>query len=400
MDKVRVAVTGLGAVCAAGQDVAGLKAALHTPSRVFGPSRRHALGFEVAVGEVRPEWFAQHDHPELDSPTGRLCLTAARECMAHACSRGASAPDGLAVGTSTGGQSVNEEMVFALIDGRPTPSPFGFRGRGCMASPSRLVARDLDVRGPVSTVSTACTSSANAIALGASWIREGRCKRVLAGGGDALCHTTISTFRILELTGPCMCTPFGPDRPGLTLGEGAGFLLLERLDDVLAASREPLAELLGFGMSSDAHHMTAPPADGAGAFLAMSRALDDARLSPANVHHVNAHGTGTRLNDAAEANAIARLLGANVPVSSCKGLVGHTLGGAGAIEAVASVLSVMSRRAFENAGAATAGDDCPIALVGPGGAALPERPVVLSNSFAFGGNNCALVLGPAPEARS
>jgi 3-oxoacyl-[acyl-carrier-protein] synthase I len=395
VNEVRVAITGLGAVCAAGKDVAGLEAALSAPASVFGPSRRHAMGFEVTVGEVREEWFAAHGHAELDSPTGRLCLAAARECASHARSLGAGAPDGLALGTSTGGQSANEEMIFALLEGRATPAPYGFRGRGCMAAPSRLVARDLDLRGPVSTVSTACTSSANAIALGASWIRGGRCRRVLAGGGDALCHTTISTFHILELTGLRACAPFGPDRPGLTLGEGAGFLMLERLDDVLAAGRAPLALLLGSGMSSDAHHMTAPPADGAGAELAMRRALDDAGLSPAQVHHVNAHGTGTRLNDAAEASAISRLLGTRVPVASCKGLVGHTLGGAGAIEAVASVLSVVSRRAFENVGAVAPGDDCPIALVGPGGAALPGRPVVLSNSFAFGGNNCALVLGAA-----
>lgn len=262
-----------------------------------------------------------------------------------------------------------------------------------MAAPTRLVARDLDLCGPVQTVSTACTSSANAIALAAAWIRSGLARRVLAGGGDALCHTTIASFRALELTGPEMCTPFGPNRPGLTLGEGAGFLMLERLDDVLAAGREPLAELLGAGIGSDAHHMTAPPEDGAGAELAMRRALADAGLEPSAVNHVNAHGTGTRLNDAAEATAVERVFGGNVPVMSCKGLLGHTLGGAGGLEAVAAVLAAGQRRAFENLGTDRPDRDCPVSLVGSGGLALPERTVVLSNSFAFGGNNCALLLG-------
>jgi 3-oxoacyl-(acyl-carrier-protein) synthase len=393
MERVRVAVTGIGAVCAAGRDSGALLDALRRPQRVFGPDRRHdLLDFEVTVGQAADEWFSAHEHHELDSPTGRLCLTAARECAADAISRGGAAPDGLAVGTSTGGQSRNEEVVFGLLDGSP-PADFTYRGQGCMASPTRLVGRDLDVRGPIQTVSTACTSSANSLALGAAWIRRGLARRVLAGGGDALCHTTIASFRALELTGVEMCTPFGPDRPGLTLGEGAGFLMLEPLDDVLAAGREPLAELLGAGVSSDAHHMTAPPDDGAGAELAMRRALADAGLEPGDVHHVNAHGTGTRLNDAAEAAAVSRVFGPEVPVMSCKGLVGHTLGGAGGLEAVAAVLSVIRAIAFENLGADRPDGDCPVTLVGPGGFALPERPVVLSNSFAFGGNNCALLFG-------
>jgi 3-oxoacyl-(acyl-carrier-protein) synthase len=393
-------VTGIGAVSAAGRDTGSLLEALSSPSRVFRPNRRHQLlDFDVAVGEARAEWFASHDHAELDSATGRLCLTAARECVASARADGAPAPDGLVLGTSTGGQSGNEQTVFRLLDGDGPRTGFGYRGQGCMAAPTRLVARDLDVAGPVQTISTACTSSAGAIALGASWIRGGRARAVLAGGGDALCHTTIASFRALELTGPEMCTPFGPDRPGMTLGEGAGFLLLEPLDRVLAAGREPLAELLGAGFSSDAHHMTAPPADGAGAELAIRRALDDAGLEPAAVDHVNAHGTGTQLNDAAEATALERVFGQQVPVMSCKGLVGHTLGGAGGLEAVAAVLAVGQRLAFQNLGAHVADDDCPVALVGPGGIELPEHPVVLSDSFAFGGNNCALLFGATRGGR-
>ncbi|HUT76080.1 MAG TPA: beta-ketoacyl-[acyl-carrier-protein] synthase family protein [Polyangia bacterium] len=388
--RTRVVVTGIGAVGAFGPDAATLLAMLERPARVFGPNRRHPrIGVDVLVGEAREDWFASHEHPDLDSDTGRLCLAAARECVASA---GNEPLDGLALGTSTGGQSRNEAALFDLLEGR-LPTGYSYRRQGAMSAPARLVARDLDIVGPVQTISTACTSAANAIALAAAWIRSRRARRVLAGGGDALCHTTLASFHALELTGTEPCRPFGPERPGLTLGDGAGFVSLESLGGALAAGRRPLAELLGCGLSSDAHHMTAPPADGSGAELAMRRALADAGLEPGGVDHVNAHGTGTPLNDTAEAAAISRIFGSRVSVMSCKGLTGHTLGGAGGVEAVASVLAVRRHRAFENLGAAEPGADCPVTLVGQGGLGLPPGAVVLSNSFAFGGNNCALLFG-------
>jgi len=394
MPRTRVAVTAMGAVSAAGRDVAAYAAALRAPRRRFGAPQRLELALDVVVGEADPSCFAACGEAACSSPTGALCLFAARECAADALLLGAPRPDGLALGTSTGGQSRNEDAVFALLDGRGVGG-FSYRAAGCMAGPSRLVARELGIEGPVQTVSTACTSSANAIALAAAWIRAGRCRAVLAGGGDALCRTTLASFSALELTGASMCTPFGPNRPGMTLGEGAAFLLLEPLDAVVAAGRRPLAELEGAGLSCDAHHMTAPNEDGAGGELAMRRALADAGRDPGEVHHINAHGTGTMLNDAAEARAIARLFPSRPWVMSCKGLIGHTLGGAGALEAVAAVLSIRGRRAFENLGAAIPDPELPIALVGPGGVDLPSIPVVLSSSFAFGGNNCALVFSAA-----
>jgi 3-oxoacyl-[acyl-carrier-protein] synthase-1 len=395
--KKRIAVTGIGAVSAAGRGVEALANGLDKAERVFTPSCKHEVDFDVTVGEAGVDCFEDHDHEELDSPTGRLCLSAARECVSNGLSGGAGAPDGLVLGTSTGGQSKNEEAVFAVLSGEEPPT-FNYRAQGCMAAPARLVSRDLNIVGPQQTVSTACTSSANAIALGALWISSGRCRRVLAGGGDALCYTTISSFHILDLTGPEMCRPFGSDRPGLTLGEGAGFLLLEPMDDVLDSGRRPLAELCGFGMSSDAHHMTAPPEDGRGAEQAMRQALEMAGLHPDDAMYVNAHGTGTRLNDASEASAINRLFGDRVPVMSCKGLVGHTLGGAGGIEAVVSVISIQKQHLFENIGTAAAADDCPVSIVPAGGLDIAEHSVVISNSFAFGGNNCSLVFGAFHKA--
>lgn len=396
---MRIAVTGLGAISAAGANVESLLRGLARPERVFERNSRFDLDFEVCLGTVREEWTNDPHPAELENPTGRLCLTAARECVESARKRGAiGAPDGLVLGTSTGGQSNNEKALFALMDNDP-PMRFDYRGQGCMAAPTRMVARGLDLRGPVQTVSTACTSSANAIAIGAAWILSGRATRVLAGGGDALCYTTVAGFHILELTGEQMCRPFGEDRPGLTLGEGAGFLMLESFKRVREEGRVPLAELVGWGMSSDAHHMTAPPEDGSGAELAMRRALASAGRDSGEVSYVNAHGTGTKLNDAAEAQAIERLFGPNIPVMSCKGLLGHTLGGAGALEAVVTVLSINEKKIYENIGAHIPAEDCPVRLPPPSGLRLEEDACVISNSFAFGGNNCSLLFGAAGEAR-
>jgi 3-oxoacyl-(acyl-carrier-protein) synthase len=395
LEHVRIAVTGIGAVSVQGPNAESLLDGLRQARRVFGPSKRHDVDFDIVVGEARETCFAEHSHAELDSPTGSLCLQAARECVEDAARRGAGPPSALLLGTSTGGQSQNERILFSILDGRPDES-YSYRRQGCMAAPSRLVARDLDIQGPIQTISTACTSSANAIALGAAWVANGWMPRVLVGGGDALCYTTLSSFHILELTGPSPCRPFGPDRPGMTLADGAGFLMIESMDDVLESGRAPLAELLGYGMSSDAHHMTAPKEDGAGAELAIREALGSAGVRPEEVAFINAHGTGTRLNDAAEAAAIGRVFG-QTPVMSCKGIVGHTLGGAGGIEAVATVLALLEHRAYENGGASVPGEDCPVTLIGAGGVALPDHAVAVSTSFAFGGNNCVLVFGAPRE---
>ena len=139
--------------------------------------------------------------------------------------------------------------------------------------------------------------------------------------------------------------------------------------------------------------MTAPPEDGSGAQVAMNRALDSAGLSPQDIHHINAHGTGTKVNDAAEATAIRAVFDERIPVMSCKGLTGHSLGGSGAIEVVASVISIKKRRAYQNVGVETPGPDCPVSLVPSSSIDLPKKPVILSNSFGFGGNNCSLIIG-------
>jgi 3-oxoacyl-[acyl-carrier-protein] synthase-1 len=391
----RIAITGLGVICSAGNNVNEFFHSLDNPNfKGFTSNPRIKLNISVSVYEADSECFKDDSvNKTFDSPTGRLCIKAARECLDdYRNSGGMQTPDGLVVGSSTGGQYNSERCIFSILKNEPT-KPINFPTEGLIASSTRAIADDLDIEGRIMTVSTACTSSANAIAIGGSLIERGVCKCVIAGGGDALCATTIAGFHILKLTGLEKCRPFGPNRPGLTLGEGAAFFVLEPLEDVIKNGRKYYAELLGYGMNSDAYHMTAPNETGEGIISAMEMAMKRANLTPKDINFLNAHGTGTQLNDKTEALAVKKLFG-NIPISSLKGLVGHTLGGAGSIEAVASIYSILRSKAFENFNSYECGEDCEgINIVPKGGLELKKSPIVMSNSFAFGGNNCCLIFG-------
>ncbi|MDH5680287.1 MAG: beta-ketoacyl-[acyl-carrier-protein] synthase family protein [Spirochaetota bacterium] len=387
-----IAITGLGIVSSVASDInAFLRAIRDVRTPNFTKSIRIDLDIDIIVAEAADSCFTEPKNRLFDNPTSRLLLTAARECFNDFLQSGGQKPDALIVGTSTGGQKVCEDFVFSYMSGQNDIS-LNYRAQGTMASPTRLIASELEIEGRVNTVSTACTSSANAIALGCSMIDSGRASAVLTGGGDALCATTMSGFHILGLTGHKPCRPFGPNRPGMTLGDGAAFLMLEPLENVLADARPYYAEIMSYGYSSDAFSMTSPSENGEGAYNAMKSALIKAHIEPELVDYINAHGTGTIHNDRSEALAIQHLFG-DKKVSSLKGLLGHTLAGAGAIEAVASVLAVREMMAWENFNSYECDKDCPVNLVPEGGFEFKENPLVLSNSFAFGGNNCSLLFG-------
>ena len=389
----RIAITGIGAVSSAGENVSHFFEALTKPPELtFKKSSRIDLDIEIIVGEASDNCFTEPSSSLFDNPTSRLALTAATESVLdYQKQTGDQTPNALIVGTSTGGQKVCEDFLFSRLEGR-SDNFINYRAQGIMASTARMIASELKIEGRVNTVSTACTSSANAIAMGCSLIETGRAKSVLAGGGDALCATTMSGFNILGLTGINPCTPFAPNRPGMSLGDGAAFLMLESLDQVLDEKRPYYGEVLGYGFSSDAYSMTSPSENGEGAIVAMKSALKMANLKPEDVSFVNAHGTGTLYNDRSEALAIQSLF-PNTPTASLKGLTGHTLGGAGALEAIASLYVLQKKRIWENFNSPICGDDCPINLVPKGGIMLNDSPIVISNSFAFGGNNCSLIFG-------
>lgn len=243
----------------------------------------------------------------------------------------------------------------------------------------------------MATISTACSSSANALILGARMIQQGQVKRAICGGCDALSRFTLNGFNSLKNVEKTPCRPFDQDRFGLNLGEGAGYLLLETETDAKARGAAILGYFTGYCNSNDAYHPTAPSPDGAGAYRTMERALQRAKLQPADIGYINAHGTATISNDAAEGKAIQSLFAGNVPYfSSTKAFVGHTLAAAGAIEAIFSLLAIREQIIFPNLNFKTRMEELSISPVTE---LLENVPVqhVMSNSFGFGGNNVSLI---------
>lgn len=300
---------------------------------------------------------------------------------------------GVFVGTSTSG-ILETEISYRQRDAATGALPAGLNYGGShnpfsVADFTRLV---LGAEGMAMAISTACSSSAKVFAAAARQIALGTIDAAVVGGVDSLCLTTLYGFSSLQLTSSRPGKPYDATRDGISIGEGAAFALLERPDDTAAA--DAAAWLLGTGESSDAWHMSAPHPEGLGARLAMEAALASASLRPADVGYINLHGTATPANDAAEGQAVAALFGDRVPCSSTKGATGHTLGAAGAIEAI-----IASQAITEGWVPGSPGTD----VVDPAiaidycrtGQDAPVR-IALSNSFGFGGSNCALVLGGQP----
>ncbi len=256
------------------------------------------------------------------------------------------------------------------------------------------ICREYGLQGPRSTVVTACSSSATSIGYAADLIRYGRADLMLAGGCDALCQLTFSGFNSLRALDEGPCRPFDANRKGISLGEGAALLVLEEAERALARGAKIYGEFAGYGISCDAHHMTAPDSKGEGAVRAMRAALADAGLSPEEVDYINAHGTGTQYNDLVETLAIKTIFGEGayrLPVSSTKSMVGHCLGAAGGIEAAATLLAIHYQMIPPTIHYENLDPQCDLDYV-PNEPRRMKIQVALSNSFAFGGNNTAVVL--------
>ena len=256
-----------------------------------------------------------------------------------------------------------------------------------------MVAEALRFQGPITILSNACASGSNAIGHAWELLRRGRTSRVLAGGYDALSQLVFAGFDSLQALSPTTCRPFDARRDGLALGEGAGLLSLETLESAGQRNAVILGELLGYGTSFDSHHLTQPQPQGDAALAAMSLACETARVLPEDIDYINAHGTGTPLNDSAEALAIGRWAGAraaSLPVSSTKAGIGHLLGGAGAVEAVISLMTLREQWLPPETAFETPDPACRFPVVSQPRDAKVR--VVLSNSFGFGGVNATLIL--------
>ena len=294
---------------------------------------------------------------------------------------------GVIVGTSTSGILQSELAYRERAPDGALPAWLHYDETHDNASLARFVQAALGLAGPAWVISTACSSGAKAYAAAARLIDAGLIDAAVVGGVDTLCMTTLYGFHSLELLSADVCRPWDARRNGLSLGEGGSFALLQRGDAA------PTAWLLGCGESSDGHHMSSPHPEGAGAVDAMRAALADASLQPDQVDYINLHGTGTRNNDAAEDAAVCQVFGRDVPVSSTKGLTGHALGAAGAVEAAIALLAL--RHGFMPPGLHCEQPDPALRACYLREARDARLQVTASNSFGFGGSNSCLLFGAA-----
>ena len=296
---------------------------------------------------------------------------------------------GVFLGTSTSG-ILSTEIAYQQREPQSGRLPAGYHYETThnLDATTEFVRRVLGFTGPAMTISTACSSSAKVFCLAERFIRLGLIDAAVVGGVDSLCHTTLYGFNSLQLVAPDVCRPFDVARRGLSIGEAAGFALVER-----DAPAKAGLQLLGYGETSDAHHMSTPEPQGEGARRAMQEALDRAGLTPSEIDYVNLHGTATPANDRAEGHAVHDVFGASVACSSTKGFTGHALGAAGITEAAIALLCL--EHGFVPGSPTTANVDpetrCAIVLEGRDGSVVR----VMSNSFGFGGSNCALLFGRA-----
>ena len=389
-----VPVAGMGCLCAAGATLHECIEALDAGKRAPGPLRRFPrVSNPAPVFALPDDFFVRAPGEEMLTHTVRMAQRAAREALEDAGIAGDELRKlsvGVCLGTSVGA-SLNFLDYYADVRaGRPA-DPTDIR-RYAAGNPALAVARALGLGGPVQTVTNACSSGADAIGIAASWIREGLCDIALAGGADELSPVTHTGFLRLMITDDKPCKPFDVHRNGLNLGEGAAILVLDGRDE----SRRGTAcgHILGYGTAGDAHHLTAPHPEGKGLKTALGDALAQAGCDAADVAFINAHGTGTKNNDLVE-GLVARTLFPSVPILSTKGMTGHTLGAAGAIEAAFTLVHLGRGTIPASVGFAEA--DPQVGITPPTEKTAVHGRIALSQSLAFGGNNSVLTLGGGIE---
>ena len=398
-----VAITGLGAVSGYGAGTAALWAGLASGASAIGPFSRfeHAryrthLASEVGGAHAGPAPAGG----KRSSLADRFALGAAGEALAQAGlpTRLDELACGIYFGSSTGGMFESEGYFADLLSQPQRASGIGRLTAQPTCSPGESVARAHGVRGPVQTVASACASATLAMGNALAALRAGEADIALAGGSDSLCRLTYAGFNSLRAVDPGACRPFRAEREGMSIGEGAAVLVLETEARARARGARILGWLLGAGASCDAHHMTAPDPQGAGIARAVAAALVDSGLQASDIDFVNVHGTGTPHNDAAEANMLRAVFGdrlATLPLTSSKGAIGHYLGAAGAIEAVATMLCFLNGAVHPTPGKGEVDPALGLDLVTGSPRPLPGARYALSTNLAFGGTNAAIVLGSA-----
>ena len=390
-----VAITGMGIISSIGNTVEETYSSLIQKkpgiSRIENIDTIHRD--HIKVGEVKRtniELINILDLPQTNnySRTAMLSEIAAKQAVKNADIKNIKDyRTGFISATSVGGMDMTEKYYLTHYD--KTDSRKYVESRACADSTTK-VANTLGITDFVTTISTACSSSANAIMLGARMIKSGKLDRVIVGGADCLSKFTINGFNALMLLSDRDCKPFDENRNGLNLGEAAAYLVLESEEIIKKENKKVIAYVSGYANANDAFHQTASSDNGEGATLAMKKALEVANLQPNAIDYVNAHGTATANNDSSESKALHRVFGKSMPdMSSTKAYTGHTLAAAAAIEAVFSVLALQYNKVFPNL-------NCETPITGSG--IIPVVEVeekdlnyVLSNSFGFGGNCSTLI---------
>jgi 3-oxoacyl-[acyl-carrier-protein] synthase II len=403
VNKRRVVVTGMGVVSAVGSDLSTFWRSLKEgrsgirPITIFDTSayRSHNGG---EVSELSPEGHFSLKELRRLSRCDQFGIIAAREAM-NASGLGRAEIDherfGIILGADSGGIFSVEQYfraVYTHDPKRPAPSLLlSFS----LATTTDHIAQEFDLRGPRTTMATVCSSSTAAIAFAYDAIASGAAELMISGGSDSLCEVTYAGFNSLRAIDPEGCRPFDKDRAGLSLGEGAGILILEEFEHARARGARIEGEVLGYGICAEAHHLTAPEPSGEGIARAIRLALEDAGVSPDAVDYINAHGTGTPLNDVVETRGIKQAFGKRayeIPLSSIKSMIGHCLGSAGGIEAVAAFLSLQEGVIPPTINYSTPDPECDLDYT-PSEAREKDISTAISNSFAFGGNNVCLAFG-------
>jgi len=364
------------------------------PVSLFDVSRQRVkMAAEVELPPVLPATHLRPRDLRRMDRASKMLLLAAHEAW-HQAGWTASDDLPLVLGTTSGGMSLGQDYYRQAVD-----MPRSRRRQASRVLHYQSQRQGLDLaaafgfHGPITIIANACASGANAIGHAWELLRRGHAQRVLTGGYDALSHLVFSGFDSLQALSPTQCRPFDAHRDGLALGEGAAVLTLETLPHASRRGAEILGEIVGYGAATDAHHLTQPHPNGDAAFASMTAASASARIEPRQIGYINAHGTGTPLNDSAEAAAINRWAGTSasgLPVSSTKFSIGHLLGGAGAVESLVCLMGLREQWLPPTATVETPDPVCAFHLVKEPADARIEY--ALSNSFGFGGANATLIL--------
>jgi 3-oxoacyl-(acyl-carrier-protein) synthase len=382
--SVKVAITGLGAVSALGNGIPETLEGLRKGRRNVGTVTLFPTELAYPVFEA-----GRFCCPADIMRTLGLCLCAVEEALKNAALTGKTETFriGVCLGTTVAGQ-LNDTEAYKQYKKSGT-MPLSSVERYLKSNIAEAIAGHVRAQGPRITVVNACSSGTDAIGIGYLWLKQGYCDIVIAGGADEFNHVPYCGFASLGVVSPEPCAPFDRDRKGLNLGEGAGIVILENTGHARKRGLKPELFLSGYGTAADAYHLTAPRPDGSGLESALKQSLAEADVEAEEVCFVNAHGTATRDNDKAEGNVLARIFGRSACVLSTKGYTGHTLGAAGGLEAVFTVLGL--REGWIPASAGFQNQDPEIPITPVTSVTEVSGSYAVSTSLAFGGNNSALL---------